>query len=130
MRETIIHNGDVFEIVEEFPLGYEIWNIGENMLDGYLPLCRLSSKQPFDGGRCIETDTLKAIRCDGAQIILDAVHGGTDTLESMERYVKRHQRAKPGSYAYEKVQKIQKALPFMYQIKWPSPIKTRKDKEK
>lgn len=118
MKEIIVHNGNVFEIVEEFPLGYDIWNIGKNMLDGYLPLCRLSSHQPFDGARNIETDTLKAIKCAGAQVILDAIHGGTNTLDAMERYVKRHQHAKPGSYAHEKVQKIKKALPFMQQIKW------------
>lgn len=123
---VINNNGDVFEVVEIIPLGYEIWSIGKNMMDGYLPLCRLSSRQPFDGARNIETDALKAIKCDGAQVILDAVHGGTDTLESMERYIKRHQRAKPGSYAYEKVQKIQKALPFMRQIKWPSNARVKK----
>ena len=117
-KTTIIHNGDVFEIVESAPLGYSIWNIGKNMLDGYLPFCRLSSCQPFPGATNIETDTLKAIKCEGAQFILAAVCGGTDTIEKMEHYIKRHQSAKPGTYEHAKVQKIEKALPFMRQIKW------------
>ena len=48
--------GHTFEVVEEVPLGYEIWNIGKNMIDGYLPLCRLSSQQAFPGGRSIEAE--------------------------------------------------------------------------
>ena len=130
MRESITHNGDTFEIVEEFPLGYEIWNIGKNMLDGYLPLCRLSQKQPFGGGRCIEIDTLKAIKCNGAQAILAAIGGGVNTLNDMENYISKHQNAKPDSYEHLKVQRIQKALPFMYQIKWPLPKKVGKGEEK
>lgn len=76
---TITVNGDTFEIVDFFPLGYSIWNIGKNMPDGYLPLCRLSQRQPFPGGRNIETDTLKAIKIDGAQTVLAAVDRGCNT---------------------------------------------------
>ena len=79
--KTIECNGDIFELVGFVPRGYQIWNIGENMLDGYLPLCRLKARQPFDGAREIETDTLKAIKIDGAQTILKAVGGGQNTIE-------------------------------------------------
>ena len=70
-RKTITNGNDIFELVNEFPLGYHIWKI--NMCDGYLPLCRLRFFQPFPGAQYIELDTLKAIKCEGAQIILAAI---------------------------------------------------------
>lgn len=115
--DTITHGGDTFELVDSVPLGYEIWNIGKNMLDGYLPLCRLAWLQPFEGARRIERDTLKAIRVEGAQTILAAVGGGQNTVAAMERYIKRYRRAKPNTYAYRQVQRMKAALPFMKQIK-------------
>ena len=62
VKENTLKVGDiVFEIVDFIPLGYEVWNIGHHMPKGWIPLCRLSSHQPFPGGRNIERDTLKAI---------------------------------------------------------------------
>ena len=81
-----------FELVDRVPLGYSIWNIGENMADGYLPLCRLAAVQPFPGGRSIEVDTLKAIKCEGAQEILAAAGWGPETLDEMERYIKKNEK--------------------------------------
>ena len=43
-----------FEIVDRVPLGYHVWNIGENMPDGYLPLCRLCASRPFEGATAID----------------------------------------------------------------------------
>lgn len=37
-KQTITNNGDTFELVDRVPRGYLIWNIGKNMVDGYLPL--------------------------------------------------------------------------------------------
>lgn len=78
-----------FEVVDIIPLGYVIWNIGDHMVPGYLPLCRLAMRQPFPGGRNIETDTLKAIRCNNAQVVMKAVGHGPDTLEAMEAALKK-----------------------------------------
>lgn len=118
-RETITVGKHTFEIVDFVPLGYEIWNIGNHMPDGYLPLCRLSSYQPFSDSRNIETDTLKAIKIEGAQIILDAVmHGAGFTLKEMELFVNRHKNVKPGTCAYDTTERCKKALPIMRQIKW------------
>lgn len=116
--KTITNGRHVFEIVDHVPYGYEIWNIGKNMIDGYLPLCRLSQYQPFPGGRKIEADTLKAIKIEGAQTILAAIGGGQDTIEKMEQYIKRYKNSKPGTYSYRQVQRMKKALPIMRQIKW------------
>ena len=76
MSEYLRKDNDVFEIVDTVPLGYSIWNIGRNMPDGYLPFCRLCAIQPFEGAQCIETDTLKAVKTEGAQTILAAVGRG------------------------------------------------------
>ena len=81
-----------FELVDHVPLGYSIWNIGKNMADGYLPLCRLAAVQPFPGWRNIEVDTLKAIKCEGAQVILEAAGWGPETPEQIERYIKKNEK--------------------------------------
>lgn len=88
------------------------------MPDGYLPLCRLAQHQPFPGGRKIETNTLKAIEIEGAQTILAAIGWGTDNVDKMEKYIKRHRNAQKGSPIYEHVKKVKAALPIMKQIKW------------
>ena len=35
-KKTITDGKDTFELVDYVPLGYRIWNIGKNMIDGYL----------------------------------------------------------------------------------------------
>ena len=109
---TIHDEKHTFEVVEEVPLGYEIWNIGRNMIDGYLPLCRLSSQQAFPGGRSIEIDTLKAVKADGAQIILAAVGYGPNTVQEMEGHIAKYAQRKP-----HECSKMEAALPYMKQIK-------------
>lgn len=99
-----------FELVDSVPYGYIVWNIGRNMIDGYLPLCRLNSQQPFPGGRSIEVDTLKAIKTDAAQIILAAMGIGPHTVKEMEEYIEKH----PNRYG---VDKMKAALPYMMEIK-------------
>ena len=76
-----------FELVDELPLGYQFWNIGRNMPDGYLPLCRMAAVQPFEGARNIEVDTLKAVRLEGAQTVLRASIRGFGTVEEMKQFV-------------------------------------------
>lgn len=108
---TKITSGDhEFELVESVPYGYMVWNIGKNMVDGYLPLCRLSAVQPFPGGRSIEVETLKAIKTEGAQTILAAMGIGPSTVKEMEAYIAKH----PDEWG---VDRMKKALPLMKQIK-------------
>ena len=101
-----------FEVVEEVPYGYQIWNIGKNMVDGYLPLCRLCPQQPFPGGRSIEVDTLKAIKTDGAQTILAAAGYGPKTIKEMESHIAKYGQRRP-----HECSKMEAALPYMRQIK-------------
>lgn len=105
-----------FTFVDHVPLGYMIWNIGKSaMPEGYLPLCRLSYYQPFPGARDIETDTLKALKVEGAGVILDAIGFGPATPEEMSQYIEKH--SKNRTHAME-VRLMKKALPFMRKIKW------------
>ena len=106
-----ITSGDLeFEIVDHVPPGYIVWNIGKNMIDGYLPLCRLAAVQPFPGGRSIETHTLKAIKTEHAQTILAAMSIGPGTVKEMETYITKH----PDKWG---VDRMKTALPYMRQIK-------------
>lgn len=116
--KTITHDGDTFELVDHVPSNYHIWNIGRNMVDGYLPLCQLAAPQPFLGGRSIRPDTLKAIKCDGAQTILAAIGYGPETPDQMEKYIKRYSKEGPGGRHALAVERMKKALPLMREIKW------------
>lgn len=124
MECTVIENGTTievidrfgshtFELVSEVPLGYEIWNIGRNMAPGYLPLCRPDPLRLWH----VEVDTLKAIKIEGAEYILDAIGGGQNTLEKMERYVKRY-RDSQTPVVQHRVNRFLKAIPIMKKIKW------------
>ena len=104
-----------FELVDRVPLGYLVWNIGKNMADGYLPLCRLCAVQPFPGGRNIEADTLKAIKCEGAQEILAAAGYGPKTPDEMERYIKKNENNPKRKF---EVERMKAALPYMRKLKW------------
>lgn len=60
----------------------------------------------------IDVDSLKAIRCDGAQTILDAVGYGPGTLEEMERFVEKNKMAQPRTSRHREVERMKAALPF------------------
>lgn len=117
--ETLSTGKHTFEIIDYVPKGYMIWNIGVNMPDGYLPLCKLlpAHEQPFAGGCTINTKTLKAIKCDGAQKILAALGYGPDTISEMERYVKRYEKSENPITA-RRVQRMKEAIKVMYTLEW------------
>ena len=52
---------DTFEIVEEFPTNYIVWNIGRHNFQhkGYIPLAEIDSS--FDDLCHIKTETLKTL---------------------------------------------------------------------
>ena len=106
------HNNE-YTIVTEPPLGYEIWNI-KDAPNGCLPFCRLKMMQPFGGAREIEPDTLKAMKCDGAQVILDAIGFGPQTSDAMQKYIakKREERKR-----IVDLRTYEKSYPF-YEENW------------
>ena len=111
---NIIKNGDhTFEVVKFVPGGYKIWNIGKNMIDGYLPIVQASG---YDGCQ-VNTSTMKAIKISDAQVILAAIGRGQYTIKQMETYVKRYGNSKNKS-TQAHVEKLKKALEVMYRIEW------------
>ena len=120
----IVCGTDTFEVIDYIPCGYEFWNIGKNMVDGYLPLCRPSAVQPFPGAHHIDADSLKAIRLDGAQTVLAASIHGQTTIEAMEKYLKRYQGKKVGPSTFRQVKRIEAALEALKDVKrFPAPSK-------
>ena len=113
VSEVITNGRHEFEVIDYVPPGYVIWNIGKNMIDGYLPIVQVGG---YNGCQ-VNTNTMKAIKVDGAQTILASVVGGQDTVASMEQYIKRYKNAKPGTWSHSQVLRMKKALPIMKQIK-------------
>ena len=76
-----MHN---FEVVESIPSGYEIWNIGDNMVDGYIPLAEVE-------GYKINPDTLKAIKLEDEEVAIlrDCAHYGVNNLETARKALAR-----------------------------------------
>lgn len=110
--QTVTSGEHTFELVESVPKEYRIWNIGKNMIDGYLPLVQVGG---YDG--CQVVGEMKAIKVDQAQTILAAIGGGQNTIESMGKYIKRYKNSKT-RITQRHVKRLQDALQVMYTIKW------------
>lgn len=60
-----------YEIVDRIPTGFCVWNIGDNMADGYIPLCEsLYPEAKKDDLRryAINVYTLKAIKLSKGEV--------------------------------------------------------------
>jgi hypothetical protein len=86
-----------FEVVNKIPTGYEIWNIGKNMVDGYIPLAEVDGYE-------VNPETLKAIRIEDAQeldLLRNCASYGVNNLDRCRKalkyqrrgYIKKRQRA-------------------------------------
>lgn len=117
-RKFITDGTDVFEVVDVCQPPYFIWNIGENMIDGYLPLCRLAAGQSAGDIRRVDQDSLRAVPVEGAKTILKAIGYGLKTSAEMEAYIEEHKdAAKPGSVEHARIQRYETAIPLMKQVK-------------
>lgn len=112
-KTTITTDNCTFELVDSVPLGYVMWNIGKNAPKGCIPFCRI-----IPGTNNVETDTLKAIRIDGAEKVMQALGNGCNTLPKMEQFMKRHQNAPEGTWEYRKIQRIKEAIPVLKTLRW------------
>lgn len=103
----VVHEGMSdrnFEIVDSVPRNYVIWPIGENMPDGWIPFCKTLE------GYTIDPTTLKAMRFDGAQTILDAMGYFHGDIEAAKQSVAR---SKPNDIIRCK---IEKAIPLLEKL--------------
>lgn len=110
---TVTSDNNTFELVNEVPLGYVMWNIGKNAPTGCIPFCRI-----IPGTNNVEPDTLKAIQIEGAEKVMMALGNGCNTLPKMEQFVKRHQNAPEWTWEYRKVQRIKEAIPVLKRLHW------------
>jgi len=51
---------DAFLVVDKIPSGFHIWNIGNNMADGYLPICQGKAGE-YEWQACVDLEHLYAI---------------------------------------------------------------------
>jgi len=110
MNNTITNGRNTFELVDFIPYGYKIWNIGKNMIEGYLPLVITGG---YDG--CQVVGTMKAVKCKDAQVILSAIGAGQGNIKEMEIYIKENEKS-IDKWAVMHVARLKKALEVMYTI--------------
>ena len=87
---TLCEKTDIFEIVEKIPVGFFVWNIGENMgTHEYIPVCEdlhPEDKEDFE----IDTTSLKAIRLsiDEVKALRQAASWGVNSKATAEKALK------------------------------------------
>lgn len=101
-----------FEVVEKIPNNYHIWNVNKNLLKGYIPLIKLSSNQGFKGGRNIETETMKAIKCEDYEKIMDNLYI-IKNVNNTEDWLKKNESNTKKQW---EVNRIKKSLPLIKKI--------------
>lgn len=79
MKSLCSQGSRTFEVVDKIPVGYTVWNIGDNMVDGYIPLAKPVG--PYE----IDPWTLKAIKIDDAsdlKLLREGAHHGIISLNT------------------------------------------------
>jgi len=98
-----------FKIVNCVPSGSKIWNIGKNMVDGYIPFVEVGG---YDGCQVVE-GSLKAYKFDKAQDILSittyGIQSSKDAKKAIEKYSKKigHEQL---------IERIEKAIPLLEEL--------------
>ena len=93
-KSDLCEKTDVFEIVENIPAGFFVWNIGENMgTDEYIPICEDLHPDDKDNYE-INTSTLQAIRLslEDVKALREAAHVGIVSKETAEKSLKSKRR--------------------------------------
>lgn len=80
-----VDRADRFEVVETFPRGYVVWNIGRRNFPfpGFIPLAKPSRENPYR----IDLGSLKALRCEHSDAILYAAGRKQITKAVYEEYM-------------------------------------------
>ena len=91
---SLCEKTNIFEIVEKIPVGFFIWNIGENMgTDEYIPICEDLHPEDKDNYE-INASTLKAIRLSRKEVetLREAAHVGIVSKKTAEKALKSKRR--------------------------------------
>ena len=97
---TLCEKTDIFEIVEKIPVGFFVWNIGENMgTHEYIPVCEDLHPEDKDDYR-INPATLKAVKVSPEEWekLDKAANWGVGNLKQAEKALKSKRRG----YTYER----------------------------
>ena len=89
-KSALCERKDIFEIVENIPAGFFVWNIGDNMgHDEYIPLCEDLHPEDKDNYE-INTSTLKAIKLsrEDVEALREAAHVGINSKKTAEKALK------------------------------------------
>ena len=87
---TLCEKTDIFEIVEKIPVGFFVWNIGENMgTHEYIPVCEDLLLNDTANSE-IYTATLKAVKVapDEWKKLNKAASWGVENLKQAEKSLK------------------------------------------
>lgn len=110
-----IWNTDIYKIVEKIPLGFYVWNIGENMgNDEYIPLCQ-DLYPGIKDDYSINRDTLRAIKLPTEEVMLlrEAAGYGVNSLETARKALKSRRR---GCIAEKKRENARKTIDIFKKI--------------
>ncbi len=102
-----------FEVVEKIPYNYHIWNVNKNLIEGYIPLIQLSPHQGFEGGRSVNTETMKAIKCEDYQEIMDNLHI-IKNIKNTEKWLEKNENNIKKQW---EINRIKKSLPLIKKLK-------------
>lgn len=100
-----------FEVVEAVPSGFKVWNIPEDTIPGYLPLCENLPGSKYD----VNPETLKAVKVDGIREIKRAAMLGYSTKDKVLKGITKleNKKNKPKTLAILKA-----ARPYFEGINW------------
>ena len=83
-----------YEVVEKIPVGFFVWNIGENMgTDEYIPICEDLHPEDKDNYE-INQNTVKAIKLsiEEVKVLRKAAHVGINSKKTAEKALKSKRR--------------------------------------
>lgn len=92
MKSLCDEGSRTFEVVDKIPEGYIVWNIGDNMVDGYIPLAMPRGEYE------INPWLLKAIKIDDASDLKLLREGAHHGIISLNTAVKASKIKNPKSY--------------------------------
>ena len=92
MKSLCNEGSRTFEVVDKIPNGYIIWNIGDNMIDGYIPLAKPAG--PYE----IDPWSLRAIKIEDASDLKLLREGAHHGIVSLDTAIKASKIKDPKSY--------------------------------
>ena len=104
-----------YEVVEKIPVGFFVWNIGENMgTDEYIPICEDLHPEDKDNYE-INPNTLKAIKLSVEEVkaLRKAAHVGINSKKTAERALKSKRR---GYWSDRKREQAEKTIDIFKRI--------------